>query len=203
MPKAKILPTTQRNVQPCDQEPEFSPIQQAHRPMILGSQPAMHNVPTWLVCPQQLKTAGAFWGHTKTGKVNNTEKYIWGSLKILYYDNATGSKTFTKCGWISPKEEFGESHSSLLSCQMTIFFHCMKQMKEFQEKKLNMRRPERTDTIKSKHECKGMKKCWNYHYHLVKKETKSDEEKRGRALLWYSYIKSKRNFCYHSLAKHL
>lgn len=146
MPKAKILPTTQRNVQPCDQEPEFSPIQQAHRPMILGSQPAMHNVPTWLVCPQQLKTAGAFWGHTKTGKVNNTEKYIWGSLKILYYDNATGSKTFTKCGWISPKEEFGESHSSLLSCQMTIFFHCMKQMKEFQEKKLNMRRPERTDT---------------------------------------------------------
>lgn len=33
-------------------------------------------------------------------------------------------------------------------------------------------------TIKSKHECKGMKKCWNYHYHLVKKETKSDEEKK-------------------------
>lgn len=46
VPKAKILPTTQRNVQPCAQAPGFPPIQQVHGPMILGTQPAMHSIHT-------------------------------------------------------------------------------------------------------------------------------------------------------------
>lgn len=78
-----------------------------------------------LCAHSNLKTAGALWGHTKTGKVN-TEKCIWGTLNVSYYDDATGRKIFAKCGWFAPKEEFGESHSSLLSCQMTNFSYCMK-----------------------------------------------------------------------------
>jgi len=40
-------------------------------------------------------------------------------FKIPCYDNATGSKVFTKGECFSPKEEFGESPLNLLSYQMT------------------------------------------------------------------------------------
>lgn len=60
----------------------------------------------------------------------------------------------------------------------------MKQMKEFQEIKI---KPEKTwknrHTIKSNNERKGMKKCWNYHYHLVKKE-KSQMKKKEEELYY-------------------
>lgn len=47
-------------------------------------------------------------------------------------------------------------------------------------------KPEKTwkngHIIQSIHDWKGMKKCWNYHYHLLQEETKTDEEKIERAL---------------------
>lgn len=113
VPKVKILPTTQSNVQPCAHAPGLSPIQQVHGALILAPSQLCTPFTHGLCAHSNLKSAGALWRHTKTGKVNNTEKYICGTLKIPYYDNATGSKMFTKCGWFSPKEEFGESHSSV------------------------------------------------------------------------------------------
>lgn len=127
----------------------------------------------WLWAPSQLCTAFThdLYAHSnlkllvlcrdipKQGEYT-AQRNEWGTLKIPYYDNATGSKVSTDGGWFSPKEEFGESRSNVLSCQMTIVSYWRKQMKEFQEKKIkSVKIPEKTWksslTIKSKH-----KKAW-------------------------------------------
>lgn len=157
-----------------------------------------------LCAHSNLKTAGALWGHIKTGRVNNTEKYVWGTPKIPYYDNAIGSKIYTKCGWVSSKEEFGESHSNLLPCQMTIFSHWMKQMKEFQEKRLNLRKPERMDTQSN---LNMNEKAWKNAeiITIICSRRKLRQMKKKEKELYHdtATLISKSIFCYHSLPKHL
>lgn len=157
-----------------------------------------------LCAHSNLKTAGALWGHTKTGRVNNTEIYAWGTSKIPYNDNAIGSKIFTKCGWVSSKEELGESNSNLLSCQTTIFSHWMKQLKEFQEKRLNLRKPERTDTQSN---LNMNEKAWKNAemITIICSRRKLRQMKKKEKELYHdtASLISKSSFGCHSLPKHL